>query len=99
MPDGLEQHRPLARLLVRLLGVFFVIEGATCLVGYGIDLLQQWRLAREYSTPFMGTTALGMTIASVVEIAAGLVLIFRSRVAMDALYYERLEDPGSKDGD
>ena len=91
MPDELNQHRPLMRLLVRLLGLFFVIDGVVGLVGNGIDLLQQFRIANEYDMPFPGGYALAWTIASAVALAAGLILIFKSQVALDALYHEKIE--------
>lgn len=91
MNDEMNQYRPLMRLLVRLLGVFFVIDGIVGLVGHGIDLVQQFRIANEYDMPFSGGYALAWTIASAVALAAGLILIFKTQVALDALYHEKIE--------
>ncbi len=96
-PDE-NHHRPLMQLLVRLLGIFFAIDGIVGLVGNGIDLWQQFRVAREYDMPFSGGYALGWTIASAVALAAGLMLIFKSRIAMDALYHESLDKAAPTEG-
>lgn len=79
------------RLLVRLLGIFFAIDGIVGLVGNGIDLWQQCRIAREYEAPFTGGYPLAWLIASAVALAAGLLLIFKSQIALDALYHETLD--------
>lgn len=78
------------RLLVRLLGVYFLIEGITSLLGHGFDLWQQVRYTREMGMPFASWYALGWTIASGFLVLAGLLLIFRSSIALDALFYEHL---------
>lgn len=91
MTKEAHEYRPLMRLLVRLLGVFFAIDGIVGLIGNGIDLWQQYRVAQEYDMPFSGGYALGWTIASAAALAAGLLLIFKSGIAMDALYHESLD--------
>ena len=54
----------LMRPLVRLLGVFFVIEGTAGVLGNGIDLFGQWRRAQEMDWPVPYDQALGWALAS-----------------------------------
>ena len=86
------KHQPLICLLVRLLGVFFVVEGVVGLIGNGIDCWAQWRYASEWDMPFAGGYALAWTIASSVSFAAGLILIFKSKIALDAIFHETIGD-------
>lgn len=95
MANETQQHRPLMRLLVRLLGIFFTIDGIAGLTGNGIDLWQQYRVAKEYDMPFSGGYPLAWAIASAVLLAFGLLLIFKSRIAMDALYHETIDQAES----
>lgn len=95
MANETNQHRPLMLLLVRLLGIFFTIDGFVGLIGNGIDLWQQYRVANEYDMPFNGGYPLAWTIASAVLFVLGLALIFKSRIAMDALYHETIGQPES----
>ena len=98
MSDDPNRHRPLLQLLVRLLGIFFVIDGCTGLLGHGIDCIDQWRGSRRYDTAFTGAYALGWTVASAFAVVAGLTLIFASKVALDAIFHERLTEPSSDAG-
>ena len=93
-----DQHRPLMLLLVRLLGIFFIIEGFAGLVGSAVELWQHVRIVQEYSGSFTGSYALGWVIGSGVTFGAGLLLLFKSRIAMDALYYEGLDKPEAETG-
>lgn len=90
-PHDLESHRPLLLLLVRLMGLYLAINGLLSLIATAIDLWQQLLVARKLDAPVSGYT-LGWTIASGLTLAAGLLLLFRSRIAMDAIFHERLDD-------
>lgn len=92
MQNDTEHYRPLMRLLVRLLGVYFVVEGVAALLGHGIDLVGQAKYTREMGVPFASWYALGWTLAAGFLVLAGLLLIFKSTIALDAIYYERLGD-------
>jgi len=91
-PNPNDHYRPLMRLLVRLLGVYFVVEGVAALLGHGIDLVAQAKYTREMGIPFASWYALGWTLAAGFLVLAGLLLIFKSSIALDAIYYERLQD-------
>lgn len=86
------KHHDLIRLLVRLVGVFFVVDGVAGLIGNGIDCILQWRTASEFQMPFQGGYALAWTVASFFYLAAGLVLIFKSKIALDAIFHETIDD-------
>ena len=88
--SDLLKHQPLIRLLVRLLGIFFVVDGITGLIGNGIDCIIQWQQAAEYQIEFQGGYALAWTIASAFYLAAGLILIFKSKIAVDAIFHETI---------
>jgi len=90
------KHRPLICLLVRLLGVYFIVEGVAGLLGNGIDCWMQWRYASEWGTPFQGGYVLGWTIAAVLYLGAGLIFIFKNRIVVDAIFHE---DIGGSSGD
>jgi len=91
MSEELERHRPLILLLVRVIGVFFFVDGLVGLVGHGIDLWQAVRASFIYETPFAGGYPLGWTVASGVYLLAGFILIFKTQIAMDAIFHERFE--------
>jgi len=90
--SNLSKHHDLLRLLVRLVGVFFVVDGVAGLIGNGIDCVLHWQDASEYDMPFQGGYALAWTVASAFYLAAGLVLIFKSKIALDAIFHEAIAD-------
>ena len=86
--SNLSKHHELMRLLVRLLGIFFVIDGIAGLIGHGVDCIIKWREASEFDMPFQGGYALAWTVASIFYLVAGLGLIFKSKIALDAIFHE-----------
>ena len=94
MSVDLEKHRPVARLLLRLLGILFVIDGASGIISNGLDTF--WRV-RDYgggsSWSYIAGTSLAWTLGSLFMFLAGLYLIFKGTAAMDALFHESLSKP------
>jgi hypothetical protein len=85
-----ERDRRLVELLLRLLGVYFVIDGIISTLGNGIDLLDQARLVRTYQLESVSVQTMGWTFASVISIAAGLYLLRDGRFVREAVLPERL---------
>jgi uncharacterized membrane protein YphA (DoxX/SURF4 family) len=104
VPENIEQYRPLAKVLMRLMGVWFIISGVTSLVGNGADLYGAVREVREmgYGITTHVYTSLGWTVAAVLTTLAGLYLLFGGRVVLDALFHESIEprspSPDAKGG-
>ena len=96
--DDLDRLRPPALLAVRLFGLYLAVDGAVNLVGNGVDLWRAIRLAEEYAYPEGTGYAPGWTLASAVQLVAGLLLIFRNRSVMDALLRPP-EDPPETAGE
>lgn len=92
MSDDYLKHRPLIQLLLRLMGVFFVIDGLTGVIGNGIDVVYQYRLTAEIGGRYVGSYSLGVLIACAFMTAAGFGLIFKNRMAMDAIFHEQLKE-------
>ncbi|QNN24619.1 hypothetical protein HED60_20865 [Planctomycetales bacterium ZRK34] len=91
MSQDIQKHRPLIQLLLRLMGVFFCIDGTTGLISYGIDVVYHYQLVASVEARYTNSFSLGWLIGSAFMTAAGLCLIFRNRIAMDAIFHEQLK--------
>ncbi|MEM7575847.1 MAG: hypothetical protein AAF328_00100 [Planctomycetota bacterium] len=104
MFDDVNKHRSLMLLLVRLLGIFFFVDGVIGLLGNGIALVQNYRVSQAFYQPFedgyglVDGHAVGWTIGSAFALVAGLLLIFKSDVAMEAIYHEKLDQAEPREG-
>lgn len=94
-----ERDRRLVQVLLRLLGLYFVIDGIISTLGNGIDLLDQARLVRAYELESVSIQTMGWTFSSVISIAAGLYLLRDGRFVRDAVLLEHLTGEESQQPD
>lgn len=87
----------LIRSITRLLGVMFAIEGIAGIIGYGLELMEHWRVSNEYSSAFAGGYAIAWLLSSVFLLAAGLTLVFRTHIALDAIFHDA-DEPDEANG-
>ncbi len=88
MSEQLEKHRPLVRLLLRLMGVFFFIEGVWTMLAYGIDLFYRIRFYEEQNVKWTPDDAFAQLVAGFVVCLLGLYLIYKGQFIMDIIFHE-----------
>ncbi len=93
MSVDMEQHRPLARLLIRLMGLFFIIGGLDGIISNGIDVYLRVRAFHEQGMQYQPATALAWTVGSAFSLLAGLYLAFKGGAALDLVFHESLARP------
>lgn len=92
----MDDQRQRATVLVRLLGIFFVIDGIVGVIGFGVQYAEQVREANIYDSPVVEFSSLGWLVANALAVIAGLVLIFKSNIALDAIFHEKIEEKESR---
>jgi hypothetical protein len=74
---------------LRLVGIFFVVDGISGAIGNGVDLLDQFRHLRQYPDQSVNTSTVAWLLSSVFLVAAGLYLVRCGPIAYEALMGER----------
>lgn len=93
MSIDLEPHRPLARLLIRVLGLYFIVEGAGGFIGGSLDVVWRVRAMMAEGYSYSPGTPLAWTIGSVFLLAAGIYFVFKGNAALDLVFHESLSKP------
>lgn len=86
----IEKYRPVARLLLRLMGIFFFVNGATGIVSNGLDEFWNVQATQRDYRPWVPGTSAAWALGSLFMVLAGLYLIFRGAAVLDALFHESL---------
>lgn len=84
--------------IVRVLGLFFIIEGLSGFASNGIDLWGQTRRAREIGEEFWAWQALGWSVGSGLCFVAGCLLLFKTTAVIRLFIFPGESSHGDRGG-
>lgn len=90
-------HVELITLLIRVLGVFFIVEGVICIVANGLGAVwyyEQYGSEFLQETAFMPAREISWVVGGVLYVVLGVCLIFKGSMALDAIYHDAPDDEG-----